>query len=328
MGDTLSQAEIDALLNQMMSGDSKDVEVAPAAPAKEARLFDFANPLKFNKEQLRTLENIFENFARALSSFLTGYLRTTVNVEVSGSEEIMYRDFNVALANPVILALMEFTPLKGTAVLELSSNIGYAILDRILGGPGFGIKKMREFSEVEKILLERVMLQIMNFIPEPWAGVIPIRPRLEKLETNAQFAQVIGHTEKVALVLLNLKIGSSEGTMTVCLPHRVLEPVTDRLYSRFWHASQKGEDQTIYKERLEIEVEQVTVPVSVNMGYTRIMVSEFLSLQVGDVVPIDSFITSDVDVMVGPLHKFRAKPGTSRGKYAIQITEVIRKEDE
>ena len=325
--DTLSQSEIDALLSQMLSNDSNEIEVVPAAPVKEARNFDFANPLKFNREQLRTLENIFENFSRALSSFLTGYLRTTVNVEVSGSEEIMYRDFNVALANPVILALMEFNPLKGTAILELSSNIGYAILDRILGGPGFGIKKMREFSEVEKILLERVMLQIINFIPEPWEGVIPIRPKLEKLETNAQFAQVIGPTEKVALVLLNLKIGSSEGTMTVCLPHRVIEPITDRLYSRFAYASQKEEDKSLYKERLEVEVEQVAVPVSVNMGYTRVMVSEFLSLQVGDVIPMDSFVSSDVDVMVGNLHKFRAKPGTSRGKYAIQITEVIRKED-
>ncbi|MCL2456555.1 MAG: flagellar motor switch protein FliM, partial [Defluviitaleaceae bacterium] len=123
MGDILSQSEIDALLNQMMSGGT-DGEVdapPPMSKTKEARPYDFANPSKFNREQLRTLENIFDNFARATSSFLTGYLRTSAHLEVSSSEEIMYRDFNVALANPVILSMIELAPLKGTVIVDMSS---------------------------------------------------------------------------------------------------------------------------------------------------------------------------------------------------------------
>lgn len=327
MGDILSQAEIDALLNSMTSGGGDVADAPPpSAVAKEARVYDFANPTKFNKEQLRTLENIFDNYARSVSSFLTGYLRTAAHLEVTSSEEIMYRDFNVALANPVILSLLELAPLKGTVIVDMSSNVGYAIIDRILGGPGFGLSRLRDFSEIEKILLERVVLQILNFLPEPWEGVIPLRPKLEKIETNSQFAQIIAPTDKVALVVLTIKVGSSEGNISFCLPHRVLEPITDRLYSRFSYAQREEENKELYREKLEMELERARVPVSVQVGRTKIMVSDFVNLQVGDVIPLDSYVSNDVNVMVGTMHKFHAKPGTSRGKYAVQITDLVERE--
>ena len=328
MSDILSQSEIDALLQQMMTGEG----VSDAPPplirgGKEARPYDFANPTKFSREQLRTLENIFDNFARSTSSFLTGYLRTSVHLEVSSSEEIMYRDFNVALANPVILSMMELAPLKGTVIADMSSNVGYAIIDRILGGPGFGLTKLREFSEIEKILLERVMLQILNFLPEPWEAVVTLRPKLEKIETNTQFAQIIAPTDKVALVVLTIKVGSSEGNISFCLPHRVLEPIVDRLYTRFGYSQREEGNKDLYRESLEAELERARVPVSVQVGKTQIMVSDFVGLQVGDIIPLDSYVTSDVNVVVGNLHKFHAKPGTSRGKYAVQITDLVEREE-
>ncbi|MCL1843923.1 MAG: flagellar motor switch protein FliM [Defluviitaleaceae bacterium] len=328
MGDILSQSEIDALLQQMMTGGEGISDVPPPRIKTDGiRPYDFHNPSKFNREQLRTLENIFDNFARSTSSFLTGYLRTSTHMEVSSSEEIMYRDFNVALANPVILSMIELAPLKGTVIADMSSNIGYAIIDRILGGPGFGLNKLRDFSEIEKILLERVMLQILNFLPEPWESVLPLRPRLEKVETNTQFAQIIAPTDKVALVVLTIKIGSSEGNISFCLPHRVLEPIMDRLYTRFWYGQREEENKDLYREKLEIELERAKVPVSVQVGKTRLMVNDFINMQVGDIIPLDSYVSSDVAVYIGSMHKFHAKPGTSRGKFAVQITDLIEREE-
>ena len=328
MSDMLSQAEIDALLQQLTSEDgSTDMPAAVAASSKEVKLYDFANSAKFNREQLRTLENVFDSFARNVASFLTGYLRTSAYLEVSSSEEIMYRDFQVALASPVVLGVVELAPLKGRILCDMSSNVGFAIIDRILGGPGFGINKLRDFSEIEKILLERVMLQVLNFLPEPWEGILPLRPKLEKIETNTQFAQIMAPTDKVALVVLTLKVGSSEGNMSFCMPHRVLEPIVDRLYTRFGYSKKDDDNKELYREKLEIELERVRAPVSVQVGKTRIMVNDFVNLQVGDVIPLDSYVSSDVDVMIGPIHKFHAKPGVSRGKYAVQLTEMIKREE-
>ena len=327
MGDILSQSEIDALLEQLSRGDSESAVVATPGAPKEARLYDFAHPNKFNKEQLRTLENIFENYGRTVSSFLTGYLRTTSTLEVSSVEQILYRDYNLALVNPVILSMLEFSPLKGTVMVELSNNIGYTMLDRILGGPGFGLKKMRDFSEIEKILLERVMLQLLTYLPEPWENIIKIKPRLEKVETNSQFAQIIGPNEMVALIVMNIKVGSSEGRMTFCFPHVVIEPIMDKLYTKYWFIQQEEEDKSIYRKNVEDDLEKVKVPVSAVIGKTNIMVNDFINLQVGDMIKLDSYITSDLNIMIGDMLKFQAKPGISRGKNAMQITALVEKEE-
>lgn len=329
LGDILSQSEIDALLAAMNSGDAADVIAPTDESIKDAKLYDFKTPQKFNRDQLRTLENIFENYARNVTSFMTGYLRTSATIDVVNSEALMYRDFHVALSSPCILAIVELQPLTGGSIIvEMSSNIGYAIIDRILGGPGFGLRRMRDFSEVEKILLERVILQILNFLPEPWENVLAIRPRLEKIETNPQFAQIIAPTEMIALVSLNVKIGSAEGTLSFCMPHLMLEPIMNRLYARFsYDTRRKQEDTAIYREKLEEELEKARVPIAAVVGRTSVMVSEFVNWQVNDVIPLDSYTDSDLIIKIGDMNKFHAKPGTSRGKYAIQITDLIQRED-
>jgi flagellar motor switch protein FliM len=116
LSEILSQSEIDALLESLKSG-SDDVVLDTSAP-KEAKLYDWKKPQKFGREHTRTLSNIFENFARNVSSYLTGYLRTGVTITIEGCDESSYLDFQVTLMNPVILALLELTPLKGTVIME------------------------------------------------------------------------------------------------------------------------------------------------------------------------------------------------------------------
>ena len=328
MGDVLSQSEIDALLAQLTAGDD-DEAVIPSAvtTSAEARIYDFAHPSKFSKEQLRTLENIFEAFSRSVSSFLTGYLRTAVHLEVASSEQLLYKDFNLALMNPVVLAMTEWAPLKGTVMMELSNNMGYTIIDRILGGPGFGLKNMRDFSEIEKILLERVISQIMSYLTEAWENVISIKPKLDRLETNSQFAQIMSPTDMVALVVLRIKIGSAEGHLNFCLPYLVLEPIMDKLKTSFWFSSHAAEDADSYKVKMEEKLEKALVPVSAVIGKTNIMVNEFVNLQKGDVFKLDSYVNSDLEIRIGDLLKFYAKPGTVRGKYAFQISTLIEREE-
>jgi flagellar motor switch protein FliM len=328
VGDVLSQSEIDALLAQLTGGGSEEVVVpVSAGNSAEARLYDFAHPSKFSKEQLRTLENIFESFSRTVSSFLTGYLRTAVHLEVASSEQLLYKDFNLALMNPVVLAMSDWSPLKGTVMMELSNNMGYAIIDRILGGPGLGLKAMRDFSEIETILLERVLTQIMSYLPEAWETVIKIKPRLDRLETNSQFAQIMSPNDMVALVVLRIKIGSAEGHLNFCLPYLVLEPIMDKLKTSYWFSQHDIEDIEAYRIKVEEKLERAMVPVSAVVGKTTIMVSDFVNLQKGDVLKLDSYVNSDLEIRVGNLLKFYAKPGTIRGKYAFQISTFIESEE-
>ena len=152
MGEVLSQNEIDSLLRALNDGEL-DVEEMKDVPEKQVKNYDFARPSKFSKEHLRTLEFIFEHYARLLSTNLPVYLRKNVQVEVMHSEAVTYQEFSNSLSNPVILGVVNFTPLDGNIIMEVSTEIGFAIVDRMLGGGGKPLEKNREFTEIELTII-------------------------------------------------------------------------------------------------------------------------------------------------------------------------------
>ena len=121
MGDVLSQSEIDSLLRALSDGEL-DVDEMKDAPEKQVKNYDFARPSKFSKEHLRTLEMIFENYGRLISTNLPVYLRKSVQVEVMNSEAVIYSEFSNALSNPVLLGVVDMQPLSGNIIIEMASN--------------------------------------------------------------------------------------------------------------------------------------------------------------------------------------------------------------
>lgn len=327
MGEVLSQSEIDELLKALNTGEIDVTEIQESKQEKHIKKYDFARPSKFAKEQLRTLEIIFDNYSRIISTYLSGYLRTPTQVDVINAEAVTYYEFNNSLSNPVILSIVDFSPLKGSIVIDLSPNLGYSIIDRILGGRGSMIDKIREFTEIERILLERIVTQLIALLKEPWENVVDLNPKLEKIETNSQFAQIISPNEMIALVTLNIKLGEVEGMMNICIPHLVLEPVLERLNTKYWFAVVEQEDKSAYRKFLEKRLEIAKIPIRAVLGKTHITVEEFIHLQVGDVIKLDSYINSDLEIYAGNLLKFYGKPGIHRKQNAVQITAVERREE-
>lgn len=242
MGDVLSQTEIDNLLNALSSGEL-DVEEIKDNNEKQVKEYDFARPSKFSKEHLRTLEIIFEHYGRLLTTNLPVYLRKSVSVEVMNSEAVTYLEFSNALSNPVLLGLVNFAPLQGNIIIEIASNLGYAIVDRMLGGRGDTLEKVRDFSEIELLIIERILVVCVNLLREPWENVIEIHPHLERIETNSQYAQIISPSEMIAIVTMNVKIGNVEGLMNVCLPYITLEDVIDKINTRYWYSNIQSHDE-------------------------------------------------------------------------------------
>ncbi len=325
MGDVLSQNEIDALLNALSSGEL-DVDEIKENSEKQVKDYDFARPSKFSKEHLRTLEIIFEHYGRLLSTNLPVYLRKNVQIEVMNSEAVTYQEFSNALSNPVLLGIINFAPLQGNIIIEMATNLGYAIVDRMLGGKGESLEKIREYSEIELLILERIFVVCVNLLNEPWHNVVEIQPRLERIETNSQYAQIISPSEMIAIVTINVKIGDVEGLMNICLPYLTVEDVIDKLNTKYWYANMQQYDETDYADAIEVLIRKAQIPIKAVLGSSTISVSDFSMLQVGDIIRLDRKAEEELDVYVGNIKKFTALPGSSGDNYAVRVTEVIREE--
>ena len=328
MSDVLSQSEIDALLHKFDSGDL-DLLTAPTDETNKVREYDFRTANRFHKEQMRTLNVVFDNFARLFASYLSGTLRVMCSAEVKRLEEMKYQEFVNALPSPVILAIMRQPPLIGPILFVLSPDISYAMISRLLGGAPLsaGNEFSREFTEIELVLMERMLRQFMPLFVESWEKIDKISVQLDRIETSPQFAQIVAANETVAIVSLSVNIAGAVGLVNICLPQLALEPVSDKLSTRTMY--QVTETQRCEESQQEIAGRLRNTPLFVTAAFnsTQATVRDILNLAVGDVLQLEHTLEDPMTLMVGHLPKFHGALGTKENRYAIKISEVINKED-
>ena len=325
MSEVLSQNEIDSLLSALSNGELDADEIKDTGE-KQVKDYDFARPAKFSKEHLRTMEIIFEHYGRLLSTNLPAYLRKNIQIEVMNSEAVTYSEFSNSLTNPVLLGIVNFAPMPGSIIIDLASNLGYAMVDRMLGGEGVPLERSRDFSEIELLIIERIMNVCINLLREPWENVTEIHPRLERIETNSQFAQFISPGEMIAIITINMKIGDVEGMMNICLPYMTLEDVMDKLNTKYWFSTMQARGEQEYTEIIESVISKAPMPIKAVLGKSVISVNDFINLQVGDIIRLDRKVEDELDVYIGNIKKFTALPGASGDLYAVRVTSVIREE--
>ncbi len=232
MTEVLSQDEIDQLLTAISSGNA-DAEPQQVTERKNIRIWDFRRPDKFSKDQIRTISFMHETFARLTTTSLSAQLRSLVNVHVVSVDQLTYEEFIRSIPSPTALAVINMDPLKGSSILEIDPAITFSIIDRIFGGPGEGSKINRELTEIERTVMESIIVRLLGNMREAWSQAIDLRPRLGQIETNPQFAQIVPPSEMIVLVTLETKIEEVEGMMNFCIPYLTIEPIISKLSAQF-----------------------------------------------------------------------------------------------
>lgn len=329
MSEVLSQNEIDALLNALNSGEVDVKEIKEETKTKKIRTYDFRNPQKMGKDQLRTLEIIHDNFGRLLQTFLSGYLRAQIKTSLLSVEQYAYSEFSNALSNPSFISIINLEPLTGDSIIEISPEIAFVIIDRLLGGDGEKASTIRVFTEIEITLLKKIINKLLKLLAQAWENVVQLKPSLEKVETNPQFAQIVSPNETIALITFSISIGNIDGMINVCIPHIVLEPIINKLTTKLWFTSAKTkvdslEDNSLLHKRIK----STSVLLKAELGRATLSVSEILDLQIGDVVKLDTFEDNLAQVAIGSNLKYHCEPGLTGNNLAIKISRVIKDGDD
>ncbi len=322
MNEVLSQDEIDQLLTAISSGDSDTDDFKPVSDTRKIKIYDFKRPDKFSKEQLRTVSNMHETFARLTTTSLSAQLRSLVHVHVASVDQLTYEEFIRSIPTPTTLAVVNMDPLKGNAVLEIDPTITFCMIDRLFGGRGTTTgNKNRDLTDIEQSVMEGIIVRILANMREAWTQVIDLRPRLGQIETNPQFAQIVPPSEMVVLVTLEMKVGEEEGMMNFCIPYLTIEPIISKLSSQFWFSSVRRSSTTQYLGTLKEKLSSVEMDVVAEVGSIDLPIREVLSLRAGDVVRLSNIRVGDpLTLSVGNRKKFYCQPGVVGKKMAVQIT--------
>ena len=317
MNEVLSQDEIDQLLQAISTGESEADEFKPVTDTRRIKIYDFRRPDKFSKEQIRTVSNMHETFARLTTTSLSAQLRTLVHVHVASVDQLTYEEFIRSIPTPTTLAVINMDPLKGNAVLEIAPEITFIIIDRLFGGSGdTGGKVNRDLTDIEQSVMEGIIVRILANMREAWTQVIDLRPRLQQIETNPQFAQI--------LVTLEIKIGEEAGMMNICIPYITIEPIVSKLSSSFWFSSVRRSSTTQYLGTLKEKLADVEMELVADIGSINVPIRDVLSLRTGDVIRLNTIkVGEPLTLSVGSKKKFYCQPGVVGKKVAVQIIEKI-----
>ncbi|RJX27842.1 MAG: flagellar motor switch protein FliM [Dethiobacter sp.] len=329
--DVLSQSEIDSIINALSSGDlSSKQQDDELLQAHKVVPYDFRRPNKFSKDQMRTLKNIHENFARMLTNFLTAYLRIPAAVKLESASQVIYEEFICSLPLPTLVTVFRLSENNGSALLETNSFFTFPIIDILFGGEGKIIKQARELTEIELSVLRRVNEKVLNNLRYAWEDIADISPLIESLDTNPQFSQLLASNEAVALLSFSTNIAGNDGFINLCLPYITLEPVLTRLSAQNWHTRQSKMDWDMTKalKNLEKKLKFIKVELTAVLGSTTITVSDFLNFEEGDIILLDRQVDKPVDLCLEGRPKFKINLGTLSTKMAGVITDIIFEEEE
>ena len=324
MGEVLSQAEIDALLNALSDG-SVDEEAIRIASHPKVRVYDFKRPNKFSKGHLHSLLNIHENFCRALATYLAGNLHIAIEAKVLSTEQITYDEYIRSLPYPTTLGIFHMSPLEGNSLIEISPSLTFLMVERLLGGQGLESNKNRDLTEIERKIIQSRLGKIVNIIGDCWTEIVVMTPQLIDMETNPQFTQIVAPNEMVVVITMEVKIADSKGIINICLPYIVMKPILDKLNNMLFFSSEGKGISNEERELIRQKIAWAKVPIKVFMGSTTITVQDLLHLECGDVIPLDKRLKEPLSVYVGDYIKFKGNPGLHGNKMAVQITEVITK---
>ena len=340
MGDILSQGEIDTLLSATeesdggggggdlggdTGGEGGDLE---DASQRIVTSYDFKHPARVNKDQLRTLENLHDNFARLLSSTFSGAMRAVVDVDTAFVDQTTYAEFIMSLSNPSCSYQFTLGPTNGQAIIDFAMPVVFAFVDRIFGGKGSsqGVDA-RQLSQIEMGVIAKIVKRVVEDLEATWEPILRVEISDIELETNPEFMQITAASEIVILLAFEVTSTNASGLVSLCYPFFTLESILPRLGQQTYvRQGRQNREETIRQNRGRLT--KTYMPIIAELAAGRATFQELQEMQVGDVLKLDTEIDEPTVIYVSEEPKFIGRPGRVGRKNAVQIISAIDFENE
>jgi flagellar motor switch protein FliM len=326
MDGMLSQEEIDALLDQAQDAAEASVDLGRAGTSdQDVKLYDFKRPEKFSREQMRALERVHERLARLLSTALSAYIRTNVNVKLESVTPLSYQDFVFSLPQPTLIHLIELPPLPGQAAIEINPSVVFPMYEQMTGGRPGGTSRLRPLTDIELTVFQRPLERMMQCLAETWQEVVPLRPVLLRAEQDPQFAQVAAVNAPVVAVSLEVTMGEEFGMMSLCLPDVLVDAMLERMGEQHRLGDRGAEDRE--GRRVRQALTDVSLPLIAELGASELTVAQVRCLTVGDIVRLSAEAAPNVTLHVGNRAVFRAKVRREGRKLVARVEDRLAPRD-
>ncbi len=315
--DLLSQDEIDALLHGVDEGVIEDDQNSAPGSVKN---YDLTSQDRIVRGRMPTLEMINERFARYTRISMFNLLRRSADVSVGGVQVLKFGEYVHTLYVPTSLNLVKMKPLRGTALFILDARLVFKLVDNFFGGDGRHAKiEGREFTPTELRVVRIVLEQAFADLREAWHAVKEVQFEYVASEVNPALANIVSPSEVVVVSTFHIELDGGGGEMHVTFPYSMIEPLREVLDSGV--QSDVDEHDERWVRALREEITAAKVPLSATVVRHELKLRDLLSMQVGDIIPVD--MPEHMVMCANGVPTFKAQLGSVKGNLALQILGPI-----
>ena len=315
----LSQEEIDALLSAMDSGEIDVVEEKQDV-AVEVRPYDLTTQNIMQRGQFDALEEVYDKFVNLFQASLSSLFQRTIKVKIISRETVKFGEFIKAFSNPTGFIIFSMEPLIGSSLMAFEPNLVFSLIDCMFGGEGKPMEKIREFTMLERRMLQRMALAVLKDLEKAWDAAYQVRLSLRKIETKPEFVYLVNPSDQLIIVVFAISNESFSGNIHLCLPYLMLEPIKDQLSSSYLREKDRASS---FGEEIRKLLGRTEVNIIAELGRTVYSVQDILNFDVDDVLRLNTGPENNVTMKIERVPKYYGMPGVVKGSKAVQITEVI-----
>jgi flagellar motor switch protein FliM len=325
MGQVLSEGEVDALLKGVGEGEV-ETETDQADNETGVTAYDLTSQEKIIAGRLPTLDIINQMFSRLFRQTFSGMLRKAVEVNAVSTDTVKFGEFLRSLPVPASLHIFRMEPLRGHGLMIVESKLVSAIVDTFFGGTNEKESTIadRDFSAIEIRMTKNVVLGALEDFEKAWKPVFEVNTNYVRSEINPQFAAIVPPTDIVLVIVFEIDLEFTSGSVTISIPYSTIEPIMPKLKANFQAETQ--EVDRVWIQRVREEMLTTEVEVIAQLGKAEITSEQLVQLKVGDTIMLGNDVTDPLEVTVQGMPKVKGFPGVSRGLKAIQVTEIIERE--
>jgi flagellar motor switch protein FliM len=308
----LDQDGVDEVFGFGNDGSSGDTEPRP---------YDFLRPARLGRGARRALDGVHETFVETLKKSLTLLLKTEVELTPGPSENVSFTELAASLGDPA--ATWSFSVGGAIGLLDLETPAGLAVIDRLLGGTGRPVDAGRRLTVIEEGVLRRVADRVRAALEAAWNDRLSVGSELSAFTSRPSQSRAAGPEDRFLVTLFRLEAGGIEGTLTVALPHAVVEEALDTGAEEATAPAGETGPAADPDALFASDLRSARVAVAVRLPAFGLKVRALSNLEVGQVLDTVHLQEVPVDVLVNGRSLYRGAVGSVRGRVGIRVVDPV-----